>query len=70
MERLQIRRLRHDMKNYLSGLLGAVQVGEMKEAEMLIQGMLNDGIGNRTSEISRSGNIVVDSLVNHKYALA
>lgn len=67
---LEIRRLRHDMKNYLSGLLGAVQVGEMKEAEMLIQGMLNDGIGNRTSEVSRSGNIVVDSLVNHKYALA
>lgn len=67
---LEIRRLRHDMKNYLSGLLGAVQKGETKEAELLIQGMLHDGIGNRTSEVSRSGNIVVDSLVNHKYALA
>lgn len=58
------------MKNYLSGLLGAVQKGETKEAELLIQGMLHDGISNRTSEVSRSGNIVVDSLVNHKYALA
>lgn len=67
---LEIRRLRHDMKNYLSGLLGAVQKGETKEAELLIQGMLHDGISNRTSEVSRSGNIVVDSLVNHKYALA
>ena len=57
---LEIRRLRHDMKNYLSCLLGAVQTGEKKEAEMLIQEMLNDGISNRTSEVSRSGNIVGD----------
>lgn len=67
---LEIRRIRHDMKNYLSCLLGAVQTGEKKEAEMLIQGMLNDGIGNRTSEVSHSGNIVVASLVNYKHALA
>ena len=32
--------------------------------------MLDDGIGNETGEISRTGNIVVDSLVNHKYAIA
>ena len=67
---LEIRRLRHDMKNYLSCLLGAVQTGEKKEAEMLIQEMLNDGISNRTSEVSRSGNIVVDSLLNYKHDLA
>lgn len=67
---LEIRRIRHDMKNYLSVLLGAVQTGEKREAEILIQEMLNDGISNRTSEVSHSGNIVVDSLVNHKYALA
>lgn len=67
---LEIRRLRHDMKNYLSCLPGAVQTGEKKEAEMLIQEMLNDGISNRTSEVSRSGNIVVDSLVNYKHDLA
>lgn len=67
---LEIRRLRHDMKNYLSCLLGAVQTGEKKEAEMLIQEMLNDGISNRTSEVSHSGNIVVDSLVNYKHDLA
>ena len=67
---LEIRRLRHDMKNYLSCLLGAVQTGEKKEAEMLIQGMLNNGISNKVSEVSRSGNIVVDSLVNYKHDLA
>lgn len=67
---LEIRRLRHDMKNYLSCLLGAVQNGEKKEAEMLIQGMLNNGISNKVSEVSRSGNIVVDSLVNYKHDLA
>lgn len=66
----EIRRLRHDMKNYLSGLLGAVRAGETKEAEHMIQGMLEGGIGGSASEISRSGNIVVDSLVNHKYAIA
>ena len=67
---LEIRRLRHDMKSYLSGLLGAVQKGNTMEAETMIQGMLNDGIIDRNTEVSRSGNIVVDSLVNHKYALA
>lgn len=66
----EIRRLRHDMKNYLWGLLGTVRAGETKEAEHMIQGMLDRGIGDRASEISRSGNIVVDSLVNHKYSLA
>ena len=32
--------------------------------------MLDDGIGTGADEISHTGNIVVDSLVNHKYALA
>ena len=31
---------------------------------------LDDGIGTGADEISHTGNIVVDSLVNHKYALA
>ena len=31
---------------------------------------LDDGIGTDADEISHTGNIVVDSLVNHKYALA
>ncbi len=65
-----VRQMRHDMKNYLSGLLGMVQAGKMEEASDYIQAMLDDGISDRTEEISCSGNIVVDSLINHKYALA
>ena len=67
---LELRRMRHDMKNHLSGILGIVNAGQAKEAGNYIQKMLDDGIGTGTGEISHTGNIVVDSLVNHKYALA
>ena len=67
---LELRRVRHDMKNHLSGILGMVNAGQTREARDYIQKMLDDGIGNNVDEISRTGNIVVDSLVNHKYALA
>ena len=67
---LELRRMRHDMKNHLLGILGMVNVGQTKEAGDYIQKMLDDGIGTGADEISHTGNIVVDSLVNHKYALA
>lgn len=67
---LEIRRIRHDMKNHLSSLLGMIHAGEANVAGTYIQEMLDDGIGDRVSEVSRSGNIVIDSLINHKYALA
>lgn len=67
---LELRRMRHDMKNHLSGILGMINAEKISEAREYIQYMLNDGIGSKTEEVSRSGNIVVDSLVNHKYALA
>ena len=67
---LELRRMRHDMKNHLSGILGMVNSGQTKEASDYIQKMLDDGIGTGSDEISHTGNIVVDSLVNHKYALA
>lgn len=67
---IELRRMRHDMKNHLSGILGMVKAGKMEEAGAYIQGMLDDGIGDGEKEVSRSGNIVVDSLVNHKYAIA
>ena len=47
-----------------------VNAGQTKEAGDYIQKMLDDGIGTGADEISHTGNIVVDSLVNHKYALA
>lgn len=67
---LELQRMRHDMKNHLSGILGMINAGQAKEAEDYIQKMLDDGIGTGIAEISHTGNIVVDSLVNHKYALA
>ena len=67
---LELRRMRHDMKNHLLGILGMVNAGQTKEAGDYIQKMLDDGIGTGADEISHTGNIVVDSLVNHKYALA
>ena len=65
---LEIRRIRHDLKNHLSGLLGMVQTGQVNEAEKYIMQMLDAGAGDRPSEVSRSGNIVVDSLINNAYA--
>lgn len=67
---LEIRRIRHDLKNHLSGLLGMVQAGQTSEAEKYIMQMLDVGAGDRPEEVSRSGNIVVDSLINNAYAAA
>ena len=67
---LELRRMRHDMKNHLSGLLGMINAGQTKEAGDYIQKMLDDSIGTATGEVSHTGNIVVDSLVNYKYGLA
>ena len=67
---LEIRRLRHDLKNHLYSLLGMVQTGQTSEAEKYIIKMLDVGAGDRPEEISHSGNIVIDSLINHAYAAA
>lgn len=67
---LEIRRIRHDLKNHLSGLLGMVQTGQYSEAEKYIMQMLDVSAGNRPEEVSRSGNIIVDSLINNAYAAA
>lgn len=67
---LEIRRIRHDLKNHLSGLLGMVQTGQNSEAEKYIMQMLDVGAGDRSEKVSRSGNIVVDSVINHAYAAA
>lgn len=67
---LEIRRIRHDLKNHLSGLLGMIQTGQTSEAEKYIMQMLDIGAGEHLEEISRSGNIVVDSLINHAYTAA
>lgn len=69
---LEIRRIRHDLKKHLSGLLGMVQAKQINETEKYILQLLDVGVGvgDRLAEVSRSGNIVVDSLINHAYTLA
>ncbi len=66
----EIRRTRHDMKNHLTGLFEMIKQGHNKEACDYIERLLKDGINVDAEEISRSGNIIVDSLVNHKYKVA
>ncbi|MBO4456534.1 MAG: GHKL domain-containing protein [Butyrivibrio sp.] len=67
---LEIKRTRHDMKSHLSSLLGMVEAGESEEASNYIGRLLADGVGKSGEEISRSGNIVIDSLINYKYSIA
>ncbi|MEE3494245.1 MAG: GHKL domain-containing protein [Butyrivibrio sp.] len=67
---MEIKRTRHDMKNHLAGLLGMIESGENDEAVRYVKQLLADGLGKTNEEISKSGNIVVDSLVNYKYSIA
>ncbi|RKM62782.1 ATP-binding protein [Butyrivibrio sp. XB500-5] len=66
----EIRRTRHDMKNHLTGLFEMIKQGHNKEACEYIERLLKDGINVNAEEISRSGNIIIDSLINHKYKIA
>ena len=47
-----------------------VQTGQIGDAEEYILRMLDIGAGNHPEEVSRSGNIVIDSLINNAYAAA
>ena len=67
---LELRKIRHDLKKHLTILLEMVRIGQMNETERYISQLLDGGIGERPKEVSRSGNIVVDSLINNTYALA
>ena len=66
----EIRHLRHDMKNHLACILGMVQAKGNEEATCYIHSLLKADTMIPMQEVSRSGNIVVDSLVNYKYFLA
>lgn len=47
-----------------------LQAKQINEAKGYITQLLNDGIINCPEEVSHSGNIVVDSLINHSCAYA
>lgn len=65
----ETRRIRHDLKDYLIALKAAIKSGKLNDAEKKIDYMLelNQIYKN---EVSHSGNLVVDSLINYKYSLA
>lgn len=67
---LEIRKMRHDMKDHLVTLLGMIQENEWKNAREYIQNLLKDSTDYLYENVSRSGNIVIDSLINYKNALA
>lgn len=65
----ETRRVRHDLNGYLVDLKAAIQSGRLKEAEKKIDTILEHNQIYR-NEVSRSGNLVIDSLINYKYSLA
>lgn len=66
----KMRQLRHDMKNHLSSLLGMLQGNDTKQAEEYVRGMLHVAPECRADDVSRTGNIIVDNLVNYKCGIA
>lgn len=66
----KMRQLRHDMKNHMSSLLGMLQGNDTKQAEEYVRGMLQVAPECRADDVSRTGNIIVDNLVNHKCGIA
>ncbi|MCH5248346.1 MAG: sensor histidine kinase [Lachnospiraceae bacterium] len=66
----EMRKLRHDMKNHMSSLLGMLQVNDTRQAEEYVRGILQESLNRRTNDVSCTGNIIVDNLVNHKCGIA
>lgn len=67
---MEMRRLRHDMKNHMSSLMGMLQGNDAKQAEEYVRGMLQGTLECNADGVSRTGNAIVDSLVNHKCGIA
>lgn len=67
---MEMKQIRHDMKNHLTAILGLIQKNRKQETEIYILTLLSNGIIEPSETIAHSGNIVVDSLVNYKCALA
>lgn len=66
----QIRRLRHDMNNHMTGLLGMIEEGSREQAGEYLRFLLKDSMEGRTQDAVHSGNPAVDAIVNDKYSQA
>lgn len=65
----ETRRVRHDINDYLVDLKATIQSGQIREAEKKIDTILKNNQIYK-NEVSHSGNLVIDSLINYKYSLA
>lgn len=65
-----LRRVQHDIKSHLVALLGMIEAKDMENAEAYIRPLIDSSVGRSEMEISHSGNIVIDSLINYRFALA
>lgn len=66
---LQVRNLRHNMKNDLISILALARQRECSKIEEFAEELLQDvAVGKR--EVANSGNIIVDSLINYRYSQA
>lgn len=62
-------RLRHNLTDYLVALKVIIQAGKISDAETKIDQILKQNQIYK-SEVSRSGNLVIDSLINYKHSFA
>lgn len=66
---MEYRNARHDLKNHFIVIMELIDSGNNAEAMSYLRRLVNiEPFG--TNEISRTGNIIVDSLVNAKYSLS
>lgn len=65
-----LRRVQHDIKSHFVALLGMIEAKDMENAAAYIRPLLDSSVGHSAMEISHSGNVVIDSLINYRYALA
>lgn len=69
MSILQIRDVKHNMKNNLVSILAYAEKGENDRIIGFVNEIMDDG-GLRISAVTNSGNIVIDSLIGYWYARA
>ena len=65
-----LRQLRHDMKHHLSTLQTLIDHGQTSEASTYMQMLLSSSRISRSEDISHTGNLVIDALINDRYAYA
>ena len=70
IQNTEIKMLRHDIKQHLISLLGMINANQLENAASYITALLEKTTARKIYEISRSGNIVVDSLVYYKCSIA